>query len=100
MCLSPVLGVCVELLDVCIELLPVDPPHPAPTDLDGRELARSDERVHLRDAHAEVGRNVLEREEPRLYLRTRLFGRRLTWHGPRITADDDGYVDLKLFAAV
>lgn len=98
--LSPVLGLFVELVHVRLELFPVYPPDAAPADLDGRELTRTDQRVHLRDAHAEVRGDVLEREEARLDLRTRLFRRRLTWHRPRITADNDGYMDLNLFATV
>ena len=98
--LSPCLGLLVKLLDVCLELLPVDPPHAAAPDLDRRELSGADEGVHLRNAHAQVGGHVIEREESRLDLGTGLFGRRLPWHAPRITADEDGYMDLGLFAAV
>jgi hypothetical protein len=100
MLFSPRLGLLVKFLDVGLELLPVDSPHPAPPDLYRRQIARTDQRVHLRNADAQIGGYVLEREEAGLDLGSGLFGRRLPWHGPRIPADEDGYMDLGLFAAV
>ena len=98
--LSPRLGLLVESLDVALELLTVDPPHAAAADLDGRQLSRPDQGVHLRHAHAQIRRDVLQREEAGLDLGTRLFCRRLAWHQPRITGNGDGYMDLTLFATV
>ena len=97
---SPRLSLFVQFLDVGLELLPVDPPHAATADLDGRELARPHQRVDLGNADAQIGGDVFEREEPGLDLGTRLICRRLSWHRARITAEDDGYMDLALFAAV
>lgn len=97
---SPRLGLLVKFLDVSLELLSVDAPHPAAPDLYCGQLARTDERVDLGNADAEIRGHVLQREETGLDLGTRLFCRRLPWHGPRITAEDDGYMDLGLFAAV
>ena len=55
----PFLGLLVEPFDVGLELSLVDAPHSPATDLDRGELARSHERVDLRDADAQVGGNVL-----------------------------------------
>ena len=100
MCFSPRLGLFVQLLDVDLELLSIDSPYSAAPDLDGGELAGPDQCVDLRDAHAQISGDVVEREEAGLDLGTRLFGRRLPWHGARITADNDGYMVLALFATV
>lgn len=97
---SPRLGLVMKPLDVCLQLLAIDTPHPSAPDLDGRKLTRPHECVDLRHAHAQVRGYVLEREETGLDLGTRLFRRRLPWHGLRITADKDGYMDLALFADV
>jgi hypothetical protein len=42
-----------------LELFTVHPPHASSAYLDRGELARTDERVDLRNAHAQVGRDVL-----------------------------------------
>ena len=97
---SPRLRLLVKLLDVSLELFSIDPPHPPAPDLYGGQLARPNERVDLGNADAEIRGHVFQREETGLDLGTRLFSRRLPWHGPRITAEDDGYMDLGLFAAV
>ena len=97
---SPRLSLVVKPLDIGLELLSIDPPHTPAPDLDGRKLPGSDKRVDLRNAHAQIGGDVFERQETGLDLGTRLFGRRLPWHGLRITADRDGYMDLALFADV
>lgn len=98
--LSPLLSFLLQPLDVSVELLAVHPPDTSASDLDGGQLGRADEGIDLRDADAQVGRNVFQREEAGLYLRTRLFGRRGAWHRPRITGNSDGCMDLALFAAV
>lgn len=63
---SPFACLVVQPLDVVLELLTVDPPHTATPDLDGRQLARAHQRVDLRDAHAEIGGDIFEREQARL----------------------------------
>lgn len=55
----------VKTVDVGIELLSVDPPDTSPTDLDRGQLPRTNERVDLRHADVEIGRDILEGEEPR-----------------------------------
>src|SRR6266566_1760294 len=49
-----------------LELLAVDPPHPAPSELDRRELTTAYQGVDLRDPHIEDRRDVFERIEARL----------------------------------
>ena len=56
----------VKPLHVSLELVPIDAPHPPAPDLDRRQVARSNEGVDLRDADAQVGGDVFEREEARL----------------------------------
>ena len=56
---GPRLGLFVEPVDERLELLAIDPPHATAPDLDRGELARPDERVDLRNAHAQIGRDVL-----------------------------------------
>ena len=97
--LSPRLGLFVKSFDVVLELLAVDSPHASSTDLDRGEFSRTNQRVDLRNAHAQVGRNVLEREEARLDLRPRRL-RGSGGHALTITRHDDGYVALNAFAAV
>lgn len=97
---SPGLCFFVEAFDIGLQLLPVDAPHAAPADLDRGKFARPDEGVHLRNAHAEVCGDVLEGQETRLDLGTRLLCRRLAWHRKRIPKDRDGYMDLTVFAAI
>ena len=64
--LGEALRLFVKSIDVRLELFEVHSPDPTAPDLDGRELARPDERVDLRHADVEIGRNVLERQEARL----------------------------------
>ncbi len=100
---GPRLRLFVEPVDERLELLSVDPPDATAPDLDRGELARPDERVDLRNAHAQIGRDVVERQEARLDLGP-------FWalvpsdipagHTPTIAAVDDGYMDLALFALV
>lgn len=97
---SPRLRFLVKALHVCLELVTVDAPDASAADLDRRQLPGPNQRIDLRNAHAQVGRDVLERQESGLDLGTRLLCRRLTWHEARITRDDDGYMDLALFAAI
>ena len=97
---SPLLRLFVEAFDVRLELVPIDSPDATAADLDGGQFSRANQCVHLRNAHAEIRGHILEGQESRLDLRTRLFGRGLTWHQPRIPADGDGYMDLAMFAAV
>jgi hypothetical protein len=56
---GPRLGLFVEPVDERLELLSVDSPDAAAPDLDRGELAGPDERVDLRNAHAQIGRDVL-----------------------------------------
>ena len=56
---GPRLRLFVEPVDERLELLSVDPPDAPAPDLDRGELARPDEGVDLRNAHAQVGRDVL-----------------------------------------
>ena len=56
---GPRLGLFVEPVDERLELLSVDPPDAPAPDLDRGELARSDESVDLRNAHAQIGRDIL-----------------------------------------
>ena len=97
--LSPRLGFFVEPLDVPIELLAVDPPHPSAPDLDRGELPRPDERVHLRDADAQVGSDIFEREEAGFDLGPRRLGGG-GGHVRTIPRHSDGYVVLNAFARV
>jgi len=90
----------VEPLDIGLELLPVDAPHAPAPDLDRRELSGPDQRVDLRNTHAEVGGHILEGQETRLDLTTRLVCRGLAWHRTRIPRNGDGYMDLAMFAAI
>jgi hypothetical protein len=59
MFLGPRLGLLMQTVDERLELFTVHPPHASSSYLDRRELARTDERVDLRNAHAQVGRDVL-----------------------------------------
>jgi hypothetical protein len=100
---GPRLGFFVEPVDERLELLSVDPPDAAAPDLDRGELARPDESVDLRNAHAQIGRDIVERQEARLYLRPfwGLVPRDIpAGHTPTIAAVDDGYMDLASFAVV
>src|SRR6266568_7673311 len=62
----PLACLLVHSLDVVLELLAVDPPHPAPSELDRRELTTAYQGVDLRDPHIEDRRDVFERIEARL----------------------------------
>lgn len=59
MSLRPLLCLLVEAFDVGIELGPVHAPDTPPADLDGGELAGTNQRVDLRHAHRQVSRHVL-----------------------------------------
>jgi hypothetical protein len=65
--LGPFRGLLVKPVDVGVQLPLVDPPHPTPTELYRRELAGPDEGVDLCGTHAEIGGDVFESEEARLY---------------------------------
>lgn len=56
---GPRLGLFVEPVDERLELLAIDPPDAPAPDLDRGELAGPDERVDLRNAHAQIGRDIL-----------------------------------------
>jgi hypothetical protein len=56
---GPRLGLFVEPVDERLELLAVHPPDATAPDLDRGELARPDESVDLRNAHTQIGRDVL-----------------------------------------
>lgn len=76
MVLSPRHGFFMQPLYVGLELLAIDPPDTAAPDLDRRKFPGSDQCVHLRNADAEIGPDVLEGEETGLYLAAGLFGPR------------------------
>lgn len=75
--LGPSLGLLLQPVDEFIELLAVDAPRPAATKLDRGELARSHKGISLRDARAQIGRNVFEPEisgfNPRTSISVGLF---------------------------
>jgi hypothetical protein len=64
---GPRLGLFVEPVDERLELLAVHPPDATAPDLDRGELARPDESVDLRNAHAQIGRDILESHEARFH---------------------------------
>jgi hypothetical protein len=64
---GPFRGLLVESVDVGVQLPLVDPPNSSPTELYRRELPGPDEGIDLRGAHAEIGGDVFESEEARLY---------------------------------
>lgn len=94
---GPRLRLFVEPFHVGLELLAIDPPYPAAPDLDRGKVPRADECVHLRHAHTEVGRDVLEGEEPGLDARTGLV---LLRHRATLSPVGNGILDLMLFAFV
>src|SRR5215217_2324580 len=63
---GPVGRLLVHALDVALELEAVHPPHPAPAELDGGQLAAADQRVDLGDPDVEDRGHVLQRVEPGL----------------------------------
>lgn len=96
------LRVLVEPVDVRVELRPVDSPDASTTDLDGRKVPGSDQRVDLSDSHVEIRSNVLESKEARFdaggsvpLLRFLCSGR----HGFRITRGAHTLMALNAFAA-
>jgi hypothetical protein len=100
---GPRLGLFVEPVDERLELLAVHPPDATAPDLDRGELARPDESVDLRNAHAQIGRDIVERQEARLDLgpfRPLVPSGIPARHAPTIAAVDDGYMDLASFALV
>lgn len=97
---SPRLRFLMKALDVGLELLSIDAPDAATPDLDRRELSRADQGIHLRDADTQIRGDVLQREESRLDLVAGLVGGRLAWHPHRIPKDNDGYMDLTMFAPI
>ena len=60
------LGFAFQTLDVGGKLVAVDPPHTAASDLNGGKGPRANKRVGLGGADAQINRNILEGEEPRL----------------------------------
>lgn len=69
MIFSPLLGLPVKALDVLLELLTIHSPHAAAPDLDGGKGPRAHKGISLGDAHVQVGRDLLQRQETRLDLR-------------------------------
>ena len=59
----PFSGLIVESFDVCLELIAIDPPDAPAAYLDGGKSSGPHQRVHLRNAHAEIDRHVLEGHE-------------------------------------
>lgn len=101
---GPLLRLLVELIEVGVELSPIDPPDPPPTDLYRRQFARSNERIDLRNTHAQVGRDVFQGHEARLDGRgtgLSALGRTLfRGHDGKIALYGVGFMDLVLFAPV
>lgn len=106
MFLSPILGFLVQSFDIRLELSPIDSPNAPPSDLHGRQLARSNQGVDLRHADTEISGDVFQSEEARFNpgrglrrsptsLRS-LLGR----HGGTIAPVTVQGVDLFPFAAV
>ena len=101
---GPLLRVLMQSLQVGIELPPVHPPDPSAPDLDRGQITRADQGVDLWNAHAQVGRNVLQGHEARFYARrSRLRALRRTLlrgHVGKIAPYDVESMDLFLFAPV
>jgi hypothetical protein len=85
-----------EAFEVRLELVAINTPNPATADLDGWERSRANERVNLRNAHVEVGSDVLQGQETG-FKRGRALVRS---HGPRITAGARRYVDWSTFTSI
>ncbi len=60
----PTLGGVVESIDVLLELPASHSPYTPAADLDGRKLAGTDQRIDLCGADVQVGRNILQGQEP------------------------------------
>ena len=88
----------VQPLDVRLELVPIDPPHSSAADLDRRQVPRSNERIDLRNADAQVGRDIFEREEAGLDGPSALLV--LLGHRANLSPASLGILDLKVFACV
>ena len=92
MCLSPLLSLLVEPVDVRLELSSVHAPETAAPDLDARQLSGSHERVDLGHGYRQVGGHIFERQEarldsaraPRLFFRDQVARRQIVTH----TGDD------------
>jgi hypothetical protein len=100
---GPYLGLLVEPVHEGLQLVAIDAPDTPAADLDRGELARSDERVDLGDAHAEICGDVVKGQKARLYLGAPgpLVTRRIpVGHDIRISAIGRGYMDLASFALV
>jgi hypothetical protein len=102
MFLSPLLSLAVKSVDVSLELGTIDTPEPPAPDLDPREFAGPDERIHLGDRDVEVGGDVFEGEKARLHCAfpgsaVLEFGARrgrvLFHHRPTIAPCSFGYMD-------
>ena len=92
-----------ETLDIGLQLPPIDAPHAAPPEFYRGKVARPNQGVHLRDRHAQVDRDIFERQEACLDdgLGTAFFiGRRRAGHFGTIAPGAVGYRYLTLFAAV
>jgi len=59
-----------QSLDVTLELLSIHTPDTPPADLYCREAAASNQRINLRNAHAQVGGDVFESQKARFHPRT------------------------------
>ena len=87
-------------LDIRLELVAIDPPDSSTTDLYRRETPGSHQRVHLRDAHAEIGSDVIEGQKTRLDLCLRaLIGRIVLRHRPNLTVGHVEFLDLAFVCA-
>ena len=105
MFLSPRLSFLMQPIEIGVELVAIDSPDPSAPKFDRRQITGTHERVDLRDAHAQVIRNVLEGQVAGLESRlNRGFG--AFWsalrrgHRPKIAPPDDRYLDLFPFAPV
>ena len=99
MLLGPLFRLLVKPLDVGLELPSVHPPDPSAPDLDRGEVARSNKRVDLRNADAQVRGHIVEREE------TGLDGRPprrivLLGHRAKLSPDCVRFINLDAFAYV
>ena len=106
MFLSPILGLCMQSIDIALELSPVDPPNPSATDLHRRQFTGSNECVDLRNAYRQIGGDVFKGQQARFHAGRGLWRsptplRTVAWrHGRTIAPDRALGPDLVPFALV
>ena len=99
--LGPFARLLQQALDVFVELTAVDPPHAAPTDLDGGQLAGAHQRVDLGVTHVEIACRLVEGEEAGLHL-DRALGLRVAGHAETLAGSialGNGCVHLRLLGS-